>query len=298
MHAADCEAVESVTCQFAERVMKSLISTLAIGLVCWSVAAQAQRTPPPMSEMAREPFQVFDNLYFVGTGEVASYAITTSDGLILIDTLYGGPYTPYLIENMRQLGLDIADVEYVLILQGHWDHYMGARTLQDEHIPDAQFGAAEEDWRMIEADQAEQAPRRDFVIEEGDSLTLGDTTLLFEITPGHTPGTTSIRMPVFDGGTRYEAYFHGGPALRIDDPAVIAEFLADLERIKQIPEIEVQIINHFDIHASNADNLFERAERLANRQPGEPHPWVAPEDFHTWLDEMIADTQGKLAEAQ
>ena len=123
-------------------------------------------------------------------------------------------------------------------------------------------------------------------------------TLDFEITPGHTPGTTSIRLPVFDSGTRHEAYFHGGPALRTENPAVIAEFLADLERIKQIPDIEVQIINHFDIHASNADNLFERAERLANRQAGEPHPWVAPEDFHNWLDEMIADTRERLAAAQ
>lgn len=194
--------------------MRTIISALALALVYWTGAAHAQRTPPPMSEMAREPFQVFDNLYFVGTGEVASYVISTSEGLILIDTLYGGPYTPHLVENMAQLGLDIADVEYVLILQGHWDHYMGARTLQDEHIPDARFGAAEEDWRMIEADQGDRSPRRDFVIEEGDTLTLGDTTLHFEITPGHTPGTTSIRLPVFDGGTRHEAYFHGGPALR------------------------------------------------------------------------------------
>ena len=275
--------------------MRTLISTLTLILVCWSGSAQAQGTPP-MSEMAREPFQVFDNLYFVGTGEVASYVITTSDGLILIDTLYGGPYTPYLIENMQAMGLDIADVRYVLILQGHRDHYMGARTLQDEHT-DALFGAAEEDWKMIEADQGDAAPRRDFVIEEGDTLTLGDTTLNFEITPGHTPGTTSIRLPVFDNGMRHEAYFHGGSALRTDEPAVIAEFLADLERIKQIPDIEVQIINHYDIHASTADNLFERAERLANRQPGDPHPWVAPDDFQNWLDEVIADTRERLAGA-
>lgn len=250
-----------------------------------------------MSEGAREPFQIFDNLYFVGTGEVASYVITTNDGSILVDTLYGGPYTPYLLDSMSKLGLDIADVKYILILQGHWDHYGGARTLQDEHT-DALFGAAEEDWKMIEADLGDRAPRRDFVIEEGDTLTLGDTTLHFEITPGHTPGTTSIRLPVFDKGARYEAYYHGGPALRMDEPGAIAEFLADLERIKQTPGIEVQIINHFDIHASTADNLFERGARLANRQPGESHPWVAPDDFHNWLDEMIADTRARLARAQ
>ena len=76
------------------------------------------------------------------------------------------------------------------------------------------------------------------------------------------------------------------------------EFLADLERIKEILDIQVQIINHFDIHASTADNLFERGERLANRQPGEPHPRVARSDFDNWLDEMIADTRERLAQAQ
>ena len=277
--------------------MKKGFALFLLSLICWLGIAQAQRTPPAMSEMEHTPFQIFDNLYFVGTEEVASYVITTSDGSILVDTLYGGPYTPYLLENMSKLGLDIADINYVLILQGHWDHYGGARTLQDEHT-DALFGAAEEDWKMIEEDLGDRAPRRDFVIEEGDTLTLGDTTLYFEITPGHTPGTTSIQFPVFDNGTRYEAYFHGGSALRTNEPEVIAEFLADLERINHIPGIEVQIINHFDIHASTADNLFERAERLANRQPGEPHPWVAPDDFHDWLEEMIVDTRERLAQAQ
>ncbi len=100
-------------------------------------------------------------------------------------------------------------------------------------------------------------------------MTLGDTTLDFEITPGHTPGTTSIRV-----------------------------FLEDLERIRLIPGIEVQITNHFDIHATGAPNLFERAALLANREPGEPHPWVAPDDFHRWLDELIAHTREQLARAK
>ncbi|MCH7909833.1 MAG: MBL fold metallo-hydrolase [Candidatus Hydrogenedentes bacterium] len=147
--------------------------------------------------MAREPFQVFDNLYFVGIGEVASYVITTSEGSILIDTLWDlDGYTEYLLGNIREVGLDPMDIQYVLILQGHRDHYGGARALQG--IIDAQFGTAEEDRKMIEADLGDYAPRIDFIIEDGDTLTLGDTTINFEITPGHTPGTTSMRFSVFD----------------------------------------------------------------------------------------------------
>jgi metallo-beta-lactamase class B len=279
------------------------MTSVTLSLTLWLEVASSQ--PPParlsprndLSVMAREPFQVFDNLYFVGIGEVASYVIETSDGLILIDTLWDlDGYTEYLLGNIREVGLDPMDIKYVLILQGHRDHYGGAPALQE--IIDAQFGTAEEDRKMMVADFGEYAPRIDFIIEEGDSLTLGDTTLDFEITPGHTPGTTSIRLSVFDNGIEHLAYFHGGSALRTDEPAAIRVFLEDLERIKQIPGIDVQIINHFDIHATGAPNLFERAALLANREPGEPHPWVAPDDFHRWLDELIADTRERLNQAE
>ena len=184
----------------------------------------------------------------------------------------------------------------MFILQAHRDHYGGARELQT-HI-DALFGAAAEDWEVITSNLGDQAPRRDLILEDGAEISLGDTTIHFEHTPGHTPGTTSIRFSVFDEGREHLAYFHGGSALRTDDPQAIQIFIDDLERIRQIPGIEVQIINHHDIHASGADDLFTRAERLKNRQRGTPHPWVAPTEFQRWLDELIADSFERLRRAQ
>jgi metallo-beta-lactamase class B len=228
---------------------------------------------------------------------VASYVIETSDGLILIDTLDGFEgFTDRLLANIRDVGLDPANIKYVFILQAHRDHYGGARELQSQI--DAIFGSAEEDWQVIANDLGDLAPRRDMVLEDGGSLTLGDTTLNFEHTPGHTPGTTSIRFSVFDGGREHRAYFHGGSALRTDEPEAIQRFIDDLERIQTIPGIEVQIINHHDIVASGADDLFTRAERLKNRKPGEPHPWVAPDEFQRWLTELIADSYKRLEQAQ
>jgi metallo-beta-lactamase class B len=246
--------------------------------------------------MAREPFQVFDNLYFVGQGEVASYVITTDEGHILIDTMWDLPgYLEYLLNNIRKVGLRPRDIRYVLILQGHRDHYMGAVALKD--VLDVQWGAAEADWEAIERDLGDYAPPRDIVIEEGDSLTLGDLTIRFEITPGHTPGTVSMRLPVYDNGTRHNAYFHGGTALRLDDPAIVREFIADSERIKRLAQsgdIDVQIVNHYDITPYGAPTLFERAELLQERQPGDPHPWVRPGEIVRLMDELIADAQSRL----
>jgi len=284
---------------------RPMLSTSLASLALFAAMNLAAAQPPParinrgndLSLMAREPFQIFDNLYFVGIGEVGSYVVETSDGLILIDTLWDLPgYTDYLLGNIRKVGLDPGDIRYVLILQGHRDHFGGAPALQQ--IIDAQFGTAEEDRKLMVEAFGEYAPRIDFIIEDGDTLTLGDTTLNLEITPGHTPGTTSLRFPVYDHGTEYQAYFHGGPSVRSDDPAVIERFIADLQRIKQIPGIDVQIGGHFDSYLSGTGDLFDRAARLASRKPGEPHPWVQPEEFQAFLDERIAIAREQLEAAR
>jgi metallo-beta-lactamase class B len=280
------------------RSKTSLFSVLSLILLSGMLQAQPElsRVSPrnDLSLMARAPFQVFDNLYFIGQGEVGSYVIETDDGLILIDTLWDLPgYTEYLLDNMITLGLKPKDIKYVLILQGHRDHYMGSIALRD--ILNAKWGANSADWELIQGDLGEYAPPRDFDIEEGDSLTLGNLTIDFEITPGHTPGTTSMRFPVYDNGIKYNAYFHGGTALRLDDPAIVREFIRDCERIKNIPDLNVQIANHYDIHPQGAPDLFERAQLLANRQPGELHPWVAPDEIDRLMDELIAVAEEVLA---
>ncbi len=284
---------------------RRLISITLLYLILSSLSNVASAQPPParlssgndLSIMARDAFQIFDNLYFVGTGEVASYVIETSDGLILIDTLWDlEGFREYLLSHIREVGLDPLDIKYVLILQGHRDHYGGAPGLQE--VIDAQFGTAEQDRRMMVADFGEYAPRIDFIIEDGGTLTLGDTTLNFELTPGHTPGTTSLRFSVFDDGTEHLAFMHGGPGVRTDDPEVIRAFIADLERIKQIPGIEVQVAGHFDSYLSGTGDLFDRAARLANRQPGEPHPWITPDEFQLFLEERIDIARDRLQSTQ
>ena len=104
-----------------------------------------------------------------------------------------------------------------------------------------------------------------------------------------------MRFPVYDNGIKYNAYFHGGTALRLDDPAIVREFIRDCERIKNIPDLNVQIANHYDIHPQGAPDLFERAQLLANRQPGELHPWVAPDEIDRLMDELIAVAEEVLA---
>ncbi len=73
-----------------------------------------------------EPFQIFDNLYYVGIDWVSACVLETTDGLILIDSLYGKWINP-MLANIAKLGLDPADIKYVLVTHGHFDHHGGAK---------------------------------------------------------------------------------------------------------------------------------------------------------------------------
>jgi len=238
----------------------------------------------------KEPFKVFDNLYFVGIKYVASWVLVTNEGLILIDTLFSDDeYKDYLLENIRKVGLDPADLKYILISQGHPDHYGQAFSLQD--MTGATIGTGLGDWELIENDLwAASAPRRDWVIEHGDTLTLGDTTIRLEITPGHTAGTVSMEFPVKDGDKTYTAFLAGGTSVRSHDPAVLNGFIADMQRIEGYDHVDVQINNHPFI-----DDLFDRKELLDARKAGEIHPFVGPEDFRAWIGRRIKVAQDQLA---
>ena len=52
--------------------------------------------------------KVFDNLYFVGMTEFASWAVTTSDGIIVIDPLFDYSVEDEVVGGLRKLGLDPA----------------------------------------------------------------------------------------------------------------------------------------------------------------------------------------------
>ena len=72
-----------------------------------------------------EPYQAFDNVHYVGVCWVSAWLVKTSAGVVLIDTLHE-PFADQLIENIKKVGVDPADIKYVLMTHGHFDHVGGA----------------------------------------------------------------------------------------------------------------------------------------------------------------------------
>src|SRR5262245_34607861 len=160
--------------------------------------------PADPTSNAAEPVKVFDNLYFIGIPAVSSWAITTSQGIIVIDSLNNAREAETFIEGgLRKLGLDPAQVKYVVITHAHTDHFGGAQYLADKLH--AQLVMSETDWNFIATQQPSTnpnrgpIPKRGMSVKDGDKLTLGDTTIEIHETPPHTPGTISLIIPLREG---------------------------------------------------------------------------------------------------
>ena len=80
-----------------------------------------------------EPAKVFDNLYFVGGKLHSAWALTTKEGIILIDTIYPYNSEELIIGGMQKVGLDPKNIKYVLISHAHSDHIGGAEVLQTRY---------------------------------------------------------------------------------------------------------------------------------------------------------------------
>jgi metallo-beta-lactamase class B len=233
-------------------------------------------TIPEQSLWYAPPAKVFDNLYFLGTRFHSSWALTTSDGIILIDTLYNYAVESEIIDGLKILGLSPDKVKYVLITHGHGDHDEGAKLFQDRYGARIGLGAA--DWDLIERANSMPGgkPKRDITLTDG-KITLGDTTVTTILTPGHTPGTISLIFQVKDNGRPLTVAYSGGTAFAFPyDHAHFDVFIASQRKIAAAAAeagATVILTNH-----SAFDNAVTRTKLLSSRQPGDTHPFEVGKD--------------------
>ena len=148
-----------------------------------------------------EPFRIFGNVYFIGTYAESSHIIDTGEGLIMIDT--GRDNLPAILQGLEAFGFTPKDVKYIINSHWHGDHT--ASTAKMVELSGAKTLIGKEDY-----EKAKKFFDADILISEGDKLTLGNTTVSFLDTPGHTKGTLSIFFDVEENGTTLRAGMFGG----------------------------------------------------------------------------------------
>lgn len=166
-------------------------------------------------------FKIFGNLFFVGTEHASTHILDTEAGLIMFDSGY--QHSLYLvIHNMHILGLNPLDIKYIVHTHGHIDHFGATRALVELTGAKTAIGKPDRLYATGEVDlsyakelgmEYNETFEPDILFEDGDKLTLGNTTITSIATPGHTPGAMSYFFTVTDGIERYRAGLHGGAGL-------------------------------------------------------------------------------------
>lgn len=246
------------------------------------------RPRPTFADLAVEPVRLFDNLYFVGLANVYAWAVDTPDGIIVLDTLNNAKDAEVtIVGGLKKLGLDPSRIKYIVISHAHGDHFGGAPYLKEHY--GARILASDASWREMAQIKSASAPppARDMVVTDGQTLTVGGTTLTFVLTPGHTPGTTSVVLPVTDRGQRHVAFVLSGP--RTETLETTRQMLASEEKLAKAGKekhVDVELTNH-----SYVDDSLPIIEAIRKRKPTDPNPYVIGEEgfqhFTGWQAECL-----------
>ena len=250
-----------------------------------------------------EPFRLWGNIYFVGTGPASTHIIDTGDGLIMLDSGY--QHSLYLVlENMRKVGLVPMDIKYIVHTHGHIDHcgatmalvkMTGAKTFLGEADRDYVNGALDLSWAK-ELDLVMEEFEPDVLVNDGDTITLGNTTLTAIATPGHTPGAMSYLFETEEDGRKLTACLHGGAGLNTLKKPFLdkyglsydcrEDYLKSAQRLKKL-NVDIFLGNH-----AGHNNTQGRYEELV---AGKKDAFVCPDALAAFVESCEKRLQDLLA---
>jgi glyoxylase-like metal-dependent hydrolase (beta-lactamase superfamily II) len=238
----------------------------------------------------RRPRRIFDRAVLPRNEPRRHVGDRDSDGIIQIDSLDDAEEAQrVIVGGYRKLGLDPAQMKYLILTHGHTDHFGGAKYLQETYHPRVLMSAV--DWDMVAKlppptprEKFAGVPAREMDITDGQKLTLGKTTLTMYITPGHTPGTVSMLVPVTDNGRSHLLSFWGGSAIprELGPTGQVGRMDAGMLAYKQSFDPLLQdrrrgrrggIYRQSSLPRSDLHRRQDRQNRRASSpQAGEPHP--------------------------
>jgi metallo-beta-lactamase class B len=241
------------------------------------------------------PFRIAENLYYVGSKDLASYLIVTPAGDILINSsLKASP--PLIRKSIEQLGFHITDVKILLISHAHFDHDAGSAEIL--RLTHAKYMVMDADVPIVESGGAKDfaypgdrypPAKVDRILHDGDEVRLGDTVLVAHKTPGHTRGCTTWTMRanldskprnvVIVGSWNVNAGFRlidraGHPA---SYPRIAADYQRTFAVLKALP---------CDIFLGAHGAYFDMLAKLERAKSGAGDSvWIDPEGYRTAVAE-------------
>jgi metallo-beta-lactamase class B len=283
----------------ADAAASAVILLLALGAGCASQAG----VPREMRAWNHQypPFHVIGNIYYVGSNAIAQFLVTTPDGHILIDSGFEAS-VPRLRANIESLGFRFADVKFLLTSHAHIDHVQAHALVR--RATGATVVASAEDGRVV-ASGGKGEPVFDGVyawtpcavdrtVADGDTITLGGTTLVAHLTPGHTMGAITWTMRIVADGRPLDVVFfpsaNVNPGVRLVGNARYPNIAADFERSfatwRALP---------CDVFLGVHGSFFDLDAKRARMSARGPNPFIDPDGYRKFIAEAEQRFRTQLA---
>jgi metallo-beta-lactamase class B len=277
-------------------LLRSLLLTLAFAC---SVFAQDN----PDWTTPHKPFRIIGNVYYVGSKDLASYLITTSQGDILINSNLTSS-VPLIRKNVEALGFHFNDVKILLISHAHWDHAAGSSEIK--RLTGAKYMVMDADVRVVEsggktdfqygAEAGSRFPvtKVDRVLHDGDEVKLGGVVLVAHKTPGHTKGCTTWTMKVREDNRAYNVVIVGSPNVNTGYklvgnaayPEIAQDYESTFRTLQSLP---------CDVFLGAHGLYFGMEAKFAGMKAGEVNPFVDPEGYKSYVAEREQAFRKELA---
>jgi metallo-beta-lactamase class B len=277
-------------------LLRSLLLTLV-----FACSAFAQENPDWTTPHA--PFRIIGNVYYVGSKDLASYLITTPEGLILINSNLTTS-VPLIRKSVEALGFHFKDVKILLISHAHSDHDAGSAEIK--RLTGAKYMVMDADVSVVEsggrtdfqyggsASGHYPATKVDRVLHDGDEVKLGGVVLVAHKTPGHTKGCTTWAMRVQEDNRTYNVVIVGSPNVNpgyklVRNPAyptMAQDYEQTFRTLKALP---------CDVFLGAHGVYFGMEAKYALMKAGGVNPFVDPEGYSAYVAEREQAFHKELA---
>ena len=291
------------------RLFRPALAALALIL---ATTLSAQTPDKPEWTTPLPPFQIADNLYYVGSQDLGVFLITTPKGNILINAnLASSP--PQIKASIEKLGFRYEDTKILLNGQAHFDHMAGAaQVLRETH---AKNMVMDGDVQVVETGGHSDflAPTGsvrfyppahvDRVLHDGSTVTLGGVTLTAHKTAGHTRGCTTwtfrvhlpgdppaqLRNVVIVGGATFWSDFHfvATPGHPESYPGIANDFAATFRTLRSLP---------CDLFLGEHGVYFDLLTKLQRYPTEGPKVFIDPAGYLALINESQAKFEAALAQ--
>jgi metallo-beta-lactamase class B len=237
------------------------------------------------------PFRIAGNLYYVGSEDLAAYLVVTPQGNILINSnLESSP--PQIKKAIESLGFKFGDTKILLISHGHFDHCAGSAEIK--RLTGAKYEVMDRDVSVIEsgghtdfnyaADKSMWFPptKVDRILHDGDTVSLGGTTLTAHLTAGHTKGTTTWTLDEKENGQTLHVVIVGSPNVNpgyrlVNNktyPQIADDYRHEFEVLKSLP---------CDVFLGAHGGYFGLAEKYPRWKAGDKNAFIDPAGYKAYI---------------